>query len=115
MKQKTLSERQKQKAAEVVAHLFTKPFEQLELKEISQHCNVSIYFLENTFITATQKTIAQVQHEIMMQAAAARLLQGISIKVVSIDCKYADVKSFGKAFKKFHSVSPSYYVRKNKI
>lgn len=79
-----------------------------EIKEVAEHCNLSVYHFYRSFKMAYGLTPYQYIIEKKMQFAKKLLSDpSMTLSAIADKCGFPDVFTFSKAFKKFYGFSPS--------
>jgi AraC-like DNA-binding protein len=79
-----------------------------EIKEVAEHCNLSIYHFYRSFKIAYDLTPYQYIVEKKMKLAKIMLEdQSMTLTAIADKCRFPDFFTFSKAFKRYYGLSPS--------
>jgi AraC-like DNA-binding protein len=81
---------------------------------LAERANVSRNALQEAFKEKYGTSIGQYKLELRMTLATQQLKNGKSIKEVTIMLKYSSPSSFSNAFRNFHELSPTDWIKKDK-
>lgn len=77
------------------------------LKDVSEHVNVSDYYLRKLFWALTNMTLSDYIKHRRLSEANKELLQHVSVTDVAYKYGYQSIDGFTRAFKKWSGILPS--------
>ncbi len=81
---------------------------ELQICDVSQHCNVSSVYLRKIFKTVFGRSPFEVLTEIRMNNARQMIFEMMPIKEIALDVGYSDVYQFSRAYKKHFGHAPAF-------
>lgn len=98
---------------ELVQYLKGNFKEKYTLERLSREFNLSSGYICNLFIKHHNSTLTRFLTDLRMQAATDMIKsKDKNLKVIAVECGYADYYYFNKVFKKYYGVAPSQYIEK---
>lgn len=89
--------------------------EELSIKDVARHCNVSSSYLQHLFVEYTKEGIATAIRRKRMEYACELLIStGASVQSIAMSCGFYDTNYFSVAFKRIYGTTPLKF-RKNRI
>ena len=81
------------------------------LKDVSEHVNVSDYYLRKLFWALTNMTLSDYIKHRRLSEANKELLQHVSVTDVAYKYGYQSIDGFTRAFKKWSGILPSHLTK----
>ena len=92
-------------------YLTERYFDSISIKKLAELGNISLSYLEKSFIEATGKSPADYRNSIRIEHAKTLLLGGFSIAEVAERVGFSDVYYFAKTFKRYTGITPGAFIK----